>query len=380
MGLSIRRAATLAALAAIAALPPAAAQAATIKVPATGSTASIQAAVDAASPGDTIRVAPGTYTGPDVNVNKDGITISGPRAAVIDASGQRFGITVGQKNAMGNLPRPADCAQPDQVYAVNDFTLDGLTIKNATFTGIFMMSVDDFRVTGGRYVDNAEYAIFPRCSRDGLIDKNHASGGEDALIYVGVDDNIRVEDNHVEGGVIGIELENTLNSYVSGNKATGNVAGIFVIVLPGLPTTTTEHVVIEKNVVNKNNLPNPFEPICTAPETPPGCVTELFDDLQLLPSGTGILNVGGFDVTIRDNVVNQNDTVGIGAVFNPLMGLSSLDTDASGNTVLQNGQAPDPRSTGSGDLVYLDDPTNGSCFTDNNHKTEDFPFGPPLCL
>ena len=32
-------------------------------------------------------------------------------------------------------------------------------------------------------------------------------------------------------------------------------------------------------------------------ETPPGCVEEFFDDLQLLPSGSGILNVGGDDIT-----------------------------------------------------------------------------------
>ena len=299
---------------------------------------------------------------------------------MIDASQDRFGITVGQEDSGGRLPAPADCGEPDQDYAVHDFTLDGLTIRDAQFTGIFMMSVDNFRVTGGTYVDNDEYAIFPRCSRDGLIDKNHASGGEDALIYVGVDRNIRVEDNHVSGAVIGIELESTFDSYVSGNKATGNVAGIFVIVLPNLAFDTTQRALIEKNVVNKNNLPNPFPPVCSGPDTPPGCVPELDDDLQLLPSGTGILNVGGYDVTIRDNVANGNDTVGIGAAFNPIMNLSSLRTIVTGNTVQQNGQNPDPRSQGAGDLVYLDDPTNGSCFTNNNHKTEDFPFGPPLCF
>ena len=93
MGLTIRRTVasiSLPALAAVAALLPAAAQAETIKVPATGSTASIQAAINAASPGDTISVAPGTYTGPTVNVNKDGITITRPPAAVIDADRQRI--------------------------------------------------------------------------------------------------------------------------------------------------------------------------------------------------------------------------------------------------------------------------------------------------
>ena len=38
--------------------------------------------------------------------NKDGITITGPRTAVIDASQDRFGITVGQQNA-DRRPAPA---------------------------------------------------------------------------------------------------------------------------------------------------------------------------------------------------------------------------------------------------------------------------------
>ncbi len=358
---------------------PAAAQAATITVPATGDTQSIQNAVDAASPGDAIRVSPGTYTGPTVNVEKDGITIRGPKAAVINAAGHTFGITVGHQEADGSVNPDPSCGTAAPVYQVRNFTLDGLTIRDADFTGIFMMGVDGFRVTGGRYVDNDEYAIFPRCSRDGLIDKNFGSGGEDALIYVGVDDNVRVEGNHVTGAVIGIELENTQNSFVRGNLVTGNVAGIFVIVLPGLPTDSTDHALIENNVVNKNNLPNPFPQVCDENGQPPGC-GPLEDDLQLLPSGTGILNVGGHDVTIRGNVANQNDTVGIGAAFNPIVGVSSLGTIVTGNVALQNGLSPDPRTQGAGDLLFLDDPTNGSCFTDNIHKTEDFPFGPPLCL
>ena len=241
------------------------------------------------------------------------------------------------------------------------------------------MSVDGFHVTGGNYVDNAEYGIFPRCSRDGVIDKNSGGGGEDATIYVGVDDNVLVEGNHLSDGVIGIELEDTENTIVRNNNVTGNVAGIFIIVLPGLPRDSTGPALIEGNVVNKNNLTNPFPPACDENGQPAGC-EPFFEDLQLLPSGVGILNVGGHNITIRDNVANNNNTVGIGAAFDPITGDTSAGTIVTGNVAQQNGKSPDPRSTGSGDLVYLDDPTNGSCFTNNVHKTEGFPFGPPLCF
>ncbi len=356
-------------------LPAAAAQAhggSTITVQPTGSTAAIQAAVDAAHPGDTILVRPGVYAGPTVRVNTSGLTIRGSRAAVIDASGQDFGLTVGPAPNI-----PADCGTG---YGVSDFTIDGLTIRNADDTGIFLMGVNRFRVTNGSYLNNGEYGIFPRCSRDGRVDHNSGGGGDDATIYVGVDKFIEVDGNVLTNGELGIELEDTDDTTVHDNVLRNNTAAIFVIVLPGLPTTSTNRALIEGNVVTGNNRPNPFPPVCNAPGNPPGCTPDFTDDLQLLPSGTGILNVGGDDITVRGNVVTNNDTVGIGVVANPFGFGSSNNTRVTRNVAISNGRSPDPRSTGSGDLVYLDDPTNGSCISQNVFKTSFYPFGaPPAC-
>ena len=352
---------------------PSAAQARKIRVAPTGSTSAIQTAVDEAVPGDPIVVAPGTYSGPTVSVKTSGLTITGSSAAIIDATGDTYGITVGTQLTFD--PGPSCPA-----YGVSDFNINGLSVRNAEETGIFLFGVDKFEVSGGDYLNNGEYGIFPRCSRDGLISQNSGGGGNDATIYVGVDKNTVVEKNRLAGGELGIELENTDNSVVQGNKLTDNTTGIFVIVLPNLPTTSTETALIEGNVVHKNNRPNPFPPVCQAPGTPPGCVEEFFDDLQLLPSGSGIVNVGGHNVTIRGNVVNNNDTVGIGVVENPFGFGSSNDTVVVDNTIVQNGKNPDPRTQGSGDVVYLDNPANGSCISGNVFKTSFFPLGtPPAC-
>ncbi len=187
--------------------------------------------MDAAKPGDTIIVRPGVYAGDTVRVNTSRLTIRGSRGAIIDASGHDFGLTVGPAPNI-----PPDCGTG---YGVSDFTIDGLTIRNAEDTGIFLMGVNRFRVTGGSYLNNGEYGIFPRCSRDGLVDHNSGGGGDDATIYVGVDKNIRVERNVLTNGVLGIELEDTDDTYVRNNVLTGNTIGVFVIVLPGLPTTST---------------------------------------------------------------------------------------------------------------------------------------------
>ena len=352
---------------------PSGAQAKTIKVAATGSTTSIQAAIEAAAPGDTVSVAPGTYKGPTVRVTKSNLTLEGSVAATIDATGNQYGITVGSKLEFEEGPTcPA--------FTVSNFRIRGLTVENADETGLFLFGVDGFEVASGRYLDNGQYGIFPRCSHNGLIVKNSGGGGNDATIYVGVDHNVAVEDNNLTEGELGIELESTNDSIVRGNKLKENTTGIFVIVLPNLPKASTERALIEGNVVQKNNRPNPFPPVCEGPETPPGCVEEFFDDLQLLPSGTGILNVGGVDITIRNNQVTNNSTVGVGVVENPFLGLSSERTVVTGNTIQQNGKAPDPRTKGSGDIVYLDNPANGSCISGNVFKTEFAPFGaPPAC-
>jgi parallel beta-helix repeat (two copies) len=256
----------------------------------------------------------------------------------------------------------------------------GLSVQNAENTGIFLFGVNGFHVTGGNYLNNAEYGIFPRCSREGLINRNSGGGGDDATIYVGVDDQVTVEKNNLTNGELGIELESTDNTVVRGNKLTENTTGIFVIVLPGLPKSSTEKALIEENVVKSNNRVNPFPPLCEGPETPPGCVEEFFDDLQLLPSGSGILNVGGHDVTIRNNVVTHNETVGVGVVENPFGFGSSNNTTVTGNKIKKNGETPDPRTKGSGDIVYLDNPENGSCISGNVFDTSFYPFGaPPAC-
>jgi parallel beta-helix repeat protein len=350
-----------------------AAQAKTIKVTANGTTEAIQSAINAANPYDTVLVPEGTYSGPTVKVEKSNLTLKGSRSAVIDASGDTYGITVGTKLTFDEGPScPA--------YGVSNFRIIGLTVENADDTGIFLFGVDGFHVTKGRYLNNDEYGIFPRCSREGLISANSGGGGDDATIYVGVNNGVTVEHNTLTNGELGIELESTDNTVVRANKLFENTTGIFVIVLPGLPKSSTENAVIEENRVVNNNRVNPFPPLCAGPEEPPGCVEEFTDDLQLLPSGTGILNVGGHNVRIRNNVVTGNGTVGVGVVENPFGFGSSTNTTVTGNRIVKNGESPDPRTQGSGDIVYLDDPENGSCISGNVFKTAFEPFGaPPAC-
>jgi hypothetical protein len=120
-------------------------------------------------PGETIVVPPGVYH-ETVLVTTDRLTIRGSRGAILDASGFEDGMRVGVGEISGDPPTcPA--------LSVHGFTLDGLTIGDAEDTGLRLMGVDGFRVSGGLYAHNAEYGVFPRCSSNGLIEGNRGGGG-----------------------------------------------------------------------------------------------------------------------------------------------------------------------------------------------------------
>ena len=295
-------------------------------------TTTIQAAVDAAQPGDTVLVPPGTYR-ESVLVTKSHLTIAGSPAAILDAAGFPTGIRVGTGRISRDGPVPTCPA-----LAVEGFTLKGLTITHGGFSGVFLVGVDGYHLTGTRYVDNPVYGPFPVCSHNGLIDFNRVVGGDlagegpsvDTGIYVGDDDQVTVQYNSVTNYVIG--------------------------------------VVVERNQVLHNNLPNPVPP-------------DSGDEIGGVPTGVGIVNLGSDHVVVRHNRVLGNDSLGVIVLqnlFGPIDPRIEPDPDFNqvrGNVILHNGQHPDPvrAITPGADIVY-DGTGTGNCFADNIFRTE-FPAG-----
>jgi parallel beta-helix repeat protein len=332
-------------------------------------TTTIQAAVDAAQPGDTILVPPGTYR-ESVLVDKSDLTIVGTRAAILDAAGFRTGIRVGTGRISRDGPEPA-CPP----LAVTGFTLKGLSITHASFSGVFLIGVDGYHLTGTRYVDNPVYGPFPVCSHDGLIDFNQVVGGGstvgpslDTGIYVGDDDQVTVRHNSVTNYVIGVVVENTIHATVQDNLLQGNTAGIYVAVLPEHPRPFTDDVTVERNQVLHNNLPNPVP-------------ADSGDEIGGVPTGVGIVNLGSDHVIVRSNRVLGNDSLGVIVLqnlFGPIDPRIEPDPDFNqvrGNVILHNGRHPDPvrAITPGADIVY-DGTGTGNCFADNVFGTE-FPAG-----
>jgi parallel beta-helix repeat protein len=283
----------------------------------------IQAAVDEAESGDTVKVPGGTYH-ENVVVTKDDLTISGSRGAVLDGTGLSgdSGITV---------------FSGDQVTRIDGFKLMGMTIQNFSENGVLLIAVDNFEILNGRFVDNAEYGVFPVFSAHGHVAMVDVSGSNDTGIYIGQSDDVLIEKNHATNNTIGIEVENSSNVTVRNNKSTGNSLGVVAVVLPGLEVKATENVTIDNNVIKKNNRPN--------------TITDPEDILSIVPGGVGILSVAADAVTITNNKVIGNDTAGIAvlalpapvAALDPAIDPLPEDVQVRSNKVKNNGSDPDPR-------------------------------------
>ena len=191
-----------------------------------------------------VKVPPGTYTGPTVKVEKSNLTIKGSRSAIIDATGNTYGITVGTKADV----RTRDPTCP--AFTVSNFKISGLTIRNADDTGIFLFGVDGFQVTRRQLSRQRRVRDLPallarradrkelrrrRQRRDDLRRRRQRRHGSNAT-------NSRTASS-------GSSSRAPTTRSCARTKLTGNTAGIFVIVLPGLPKSSTENALIEENNV-----------------------------------------------------------------------------------------------------------------------------------
>jgi hypothetical protein len=168
--------------------------------------------------------------------------------------------------------------------------------------------------------------------------------------------------------VIGVVVENTIHATVQDNLLKGNTAGVYVAVLPNHPRPFTDDVMVERNQVLHNNLPNPVP-------------ADSGDEIGGVPTGVGIVNLGSDHVVVRHNRVLGNDSLGVIVLqnlFGPVDARIEPDPDFNqvrGNVVLHNGRHPDPvrAITPGADIVY-DGTGTGNCFAANIFGTE-FPAG-----
>jgi len=252
---------------------------ATLRVPEDHDT--IQAAVDAAEPGDLILVAPGTYT-EAVNVETDDLTIRGLDRNEVILDGE-FELDNGIR-----------------VLGANGVAVENMTARNYTNNGFFWTGVEGYRGSYLTAYRTGDYGVYAFDSTKGLLEHSYASGSPDAGFYIGqcypcdaVIDDVVAEYNGL--GYSGTNSGGNLlivNSTFRNNRA-GIVpnSGSYELCYPERDTT------IVGNLVHANNVP----------DTPA-------IDVALLAMGNGILPAGGVGNTIERNRVFDHDRTGIGLV------------------------------------------------------------------
>jgi parallel beta-helix repeat protein len=350
---------------------------------------SIQAAVDQASSGDTIKVMPGTYHEPGspcptdathtcaVVITKANISLTGggnPHKPVVleNAGNQDQGIVFVPSGA-----DPKTCLDAD-ASRLAGASVSGLTVKGFSGEGIFLLCVDSFSVQGNTAQDNGEYGIFPSHATHGSIAGNVATGSNDTGIYIGQSSNVHVVGNIAHGNVSGFEIENCSDVRLDHNLSTGNTGGILSFTLPFLDVKQNANNRIDHNWVQANNKAN----TCADPS----------DEVCGVPVGTGILALAVDNNRIDHNLVLNNDSYGIAvANFCVANNLSpdqcaALDIEPNPdnnqvdhNIALGNGKNPSPliQAVFGVDLPW-DGTGQGNCWSHNVAKTE-FPDPLPTC-
>lgn len=288
----------------------------------------IQAAVDAAAPGDLVLIDRGIYR-EEVRVTTPGLTIRGVdrNEVVIDGEFQRpNGVSV--------------------VFA-DGVAVENMTAINNTGNGFFWSGVRGYRGSYLTAINNAVYGIYAFDSSDGLFEHSYASGSPDAGFYIGQCDPCQavITDSISEWNGLGYSGTNASSQlYIVDSVFRHNVAGIAPNTLDGELLPPFHDVTIAGNLVHDNG--NVDAPALT---------------FEWAAQGNGILLAGGGDSLVTHNRVLNHPQSGI-ALF-PMLDSNfymSYDHQIVGNVVEGSGLA---------DLTLGGPASSGNCFEDNEHAT-----------
>ena len=313
----------------------------TIAVPADQPT--IQAAVDAAGPGDLVLISPGVYP-ESVNVTTDRIVIRGldRNRVILD----------------GGFTRSDGIVVTSDGVAVENVTIRRYLNNGLIFNGAEQAdgTVDPNAppITGwrGSYItahNNSLYGVYAFQARDGRFDHIYASGHADSGIYIGQCKpcNGLVTDSVAEANTIGYEGTNSSTVTLIRSVYRGNRVGITSNSQDRERVAPSQDVTIAGNLVTDNN--NPKSPAGEG------------------AFGYGIAIGGSERVQVLRNRVTGNS--GPGIVITDLAGFAPSMSTVAGNIVERNGtDLALYASTGAKVSA------NGSCFEANRFNTS-FPPG-----
>ncbi|HEY8488122.1 MAG TPA: right-handed parallel beta-helix repeat-containing protein [Thermaerobacter sp.] len=288
----------------------------------------IQAAVDAAEPGDLILVGPGVYY-EEVVVTKPHLTIRGldRNRVIIDGEFKR-----------GNGIK---------VLGADDVVVENMTARNHLLNGFYWTGVLGYRGSYLTAYNNGDYGIYAYDSVYGQFDHSYASGSPDSGFYIG-------QCKPCHAVITQVVAEYNALGY-SGTNAGGNLtimnsvwrynmSGIVPNTLDSEKLAPQDGTRIVHNLIYSNhNLEAPTKA------------------LQYPSFGNGIVVAGGINNVIEGNLIWDHPNHGILIVPN----LDEQVWIASGHTVRAN----TVWGSGRADLALAAPAGPGTCFAGNRFRT-----------
>lgn len=319
---------------------------------------SIQAAIDKAKPGTTIKLGEGTYK-ESVNISKNDISIEGQGRSKtkieVPASGD-LPAGAGCVDDSGGTPVVSGiCVSPEfpsdpkahcenspplgtgetKVKAVDDVAVSRLAVTGFTGIGVLYFCADDPEVTRvyAKGAEHSEYGIAAFASEDVVFTRTLTVDGGEAGIYIGDSPHAdaTVWKNVAWNNGFGIFIRDSAHGTIQRNKTFGNCLGILFLntdesqAPPEFrgPSIDVKDWLAKQNNATANNRPCPA------------------GDEGEATSGLGIVVFSSIDVSVIDNGVYGNDstaesTVKGGIVVAGDPGKPSTGTKVGFNTAFGN--------------------------------------------
>ncbi|MFJ2931578.1 nitrous oxide reductase family maturation protein NosD [Streptomyces sp. NPDC087219] len=298
---------------------------------------SIQKAVDAARPGDTVVLSPGTYR-ESVRITTSNLTLRGSTVfPTVLVPGEAAADDTCAKAGHG-LCVTGTAARPVEGVTVRSLTLQGFT-KN----GLWASRTDRLKIHRVTAEKNGNWGIALERSVRSVLTHNVARDNADAGLFVSNTTDTEagavdtqgtvISHNRVSGNRIGLTVRRLRNLTVERNDATGNCAAVFVVGDESTPRAGA--MTLRGNNIHANNK------LC--PKTP---------RLPFL-QGSGIVLTGAEETLVAENRIVDN----VGAsplsggivLFKSFVGALNERNEIRDNVVLRNGSADlANRDTGTG--------------------------------